>query len=185
MKPASARAGRVISLRVWQASGRLCLASLRTQDTKHIDLDLCACAIGEGDVHRMEADIQSQLIRAISEGQSRDISGHRDVHVLSRQALAQLDGNVAIGEDRILAIADVEQNCGAPVSANHIVAGIALAYSPEQLVGRKVIVVCNLEPRKLRGVESNGMIVAASAGPDGQPIIAGFLEDVPVGSRLK
>jgi methionyl-tRNA synthetase len=65
-----------------------------------------------------------------------------------------------------------------------IVAGIALQYTPEQLVGRKVVVVCNLEPRKLRGVESNGMIVAASA-PDGSPVLAGFLEDVPVGAKLK
>jgi methionyl-tRNA synthetase len=52
-------------------------------------------------------------------------------------------------------------------------------------VGRKVVVVVNLAPRKLRGVESNGMIVAASAGPEGNPVLAGFLEDVPVGSRLK
>jgi methionyl-tRNA synthetase len=66
-----------------------------------------------------------------------------------------------------------------------IVAGIATAYQPEQLVGRKVVVVVNLQPRKLRGVESNGMIVAASVGPDGKPVLAGFLEDVPVGSRLK
>jgi methionyl-tRNA synthetase len=66
-----------------------------------------------------------------------------------------------------------------------IVAGIATVYAPEQLVGRKVVVVCNLEPRKLRGVESNGMIVAASAGPDGAPVLAGFLEDVPIGARLK
>ncbi len=66
-----------------------------------------------------------------------------------------------------------------------IVAGIATAYEPEKLVGRKVVVVVNLAPRKLRGVESNGMIVAAAAGPDGKPILAGFLEDVPVGSRLK
>ncbi len=66
-----------------------------------------------------------------------------------------------------------------------IVAGIATVYQPEQLVGRKVIVVVNLEPRKLRGVESNGMIVAATAGPDGNPVLAGFLEDVPVGARLK
>ncbi len=65
-----------------------------------------------------------------------------------------------------------------------IVAGLALAYKPEQLVGRKVVVVTNLQPRKLRGVESNGMIVAASA-PDGAPVLAGFLEDVPVGARLK
>ena len=66
-----------------------------------------------------------------------------------------------------------------------IVAGLALAYKPEDLVGRKVVVVTNLQPRKLRGVESNGMIVAASAGPDGSPVLAGFLEDVPVGARLK
>ena len=65
-----------------------------------------------------------------------------------------------------------------------IVAGLALAYKPEQLVGRKVVVVANLQPRKLRGVESNGMIVAASL-PDGSPVLAGFLEEVPVGARLK
>ena len=65
-----------------------------------------------------------------------------------------------------------------------IVAGLALAYQPEQLVGRKVVVVTNLAPRKLRGVESNGMIVAASL-PDGSPVLAGFLEEVPVGARLK
>ena len=65
-----------------------------------------------------------------------------------------------------------------------IVAGLALAYKPEQLLGRKVVVVTNLAPRKLRGVESNGMIVAASL-PDGSPVLAGFLEDVPVGARLK
>ncbi len=66
-----------------------------------------------------------------------------------------------------------------------IVAGIATVYEPEKLVGRKVVVVCNLAPRKLRGVESNGMIVAASVPPDGAPVLAGFLEDVPVGAKLK
>ncbi len=66
-----------------------------------------------------------------------------------------------------------------------LVAGIAEVYKPEDLIGRKVIVVTNLQPRKLRGVESNGMIVAASVPPDGKPVLAGFLEDVPVGARLK
>jgi len=65
-----------------------------------------------------------------------------------------------------------------------IVAGIALAYSPEQMVGRKVVIVANLQPRKLRGVESNGMVLAASL-PDGAPVLAAFLEDVPAGARLK
>ena len=65
-----------------------------------------------------------------------------------------------------------------------IVAGIALAYEPEGLVGRKVVIVANLEPRKLRGITSQGMIVAASL-EGGKPVLAGFLEDVPVGARLK
>jgi methionyl-tRNA synthetase len=66
-----------------------------------------------------------------------------------------------------------------------ICAGIAQFYEPDSLVGRKVVVVTNLAPRKLRGVESNGMIVAASVGPEGRPVLAGFTEDVEVGARLK
>jgi methionyl-tRNA synthetase len=65
-----------------------------------------------------------------------------------------------------------------------IVAGIAEAYTPEQLVNRKVVIVANLQPRKLKGIESNGMIVAASVA-DGKPVLAGFHEDIPVGARLK
>ncbi len=65
-----------------------------------------------------------------------------------------------------------------------ILAGIAEAYAPESLVGRKVVIVANLAPRKLRGFESNGMIVAASV-EGGRPVLAGFLEDVEVGARLK
>src|SRR5579862_3890291 len=65
-----------------------------------------------------------------------------------------------------------------------VVAGIAEAYAPETLVGRKVVIVANLAPRKLRGLESNGMIVAASI-EGGKPVLASFLEDVPVGARLK
>jgi methionyl-tRNA synthetase len=65
-----------------------------------------------------------------------------------------------------------------------VLAGIAEAYAPETLIGRKVVIVANLAPRKLRGMESNGMIVAASLA-DGKPVLASFLEDVPVGARLK
>jgi methionyl-tRNA synthetase len=65
-----------------------------------------------------------------------------------------------------------------------IVAGIAEAYQPEQLINRKVVIVANLQPRKLRGLTSNGMIVAASV-EGGKPVLAGFHEDIPVGARLK
>ncbi|MCW5968217.1 MAG: methionine--tRNA ligase [Blastocatellales bacterium] len=66
-----------------------------------------------------------------------------------------------------------------------ILAGIAQYYEPEKLIGRKVIVVANLAPRKLRGLESQGMILAASIGEEGRPVLAGFLEEVPNGAKLK
>jgi methionyl-tRNA synthetase len=65
-----------------------------------------------------------------------------------------------------------------------IVAGIAEAYTPAQMLNRKVVIVANLQPRKLRGLTSNGMIVAASV-EGGKPVLASFLEDIPIGARLK
>ena len=65
-----------------------------------------------------------------------------------------------------------------------ILAGIAEAYTPESLIGRKVVIVANLAPRKLRGLESNGMIVAASV-EGGKAVLASFLEDIEIGARLK
>jgi len=66
-----------------------------------------------------------------------------------------------------------------------VLAGIALAYAPEQLVGRKVVVVTNLAPRKMRGQESNGMLLAASDGADGKPVLVTFAEDIPAGAKVK
>jgi methionyl-tRNA synthetase len=66
-----------------------------------------------------------------------------------------------------------------------VCAGIAEFYAPEKLIGMKVVIVTNLQPRKLRGVESNGMIVAASIGDQGRPVLVTFNEDVPNGARLK
>jgi methionyl-tRNA synthetase len=85
-----------------------------------------------------------------------------------------------VGADKLLKLT---VDIGSEV--RQICAGIAQYYEPESLVGRKVVVVVNLAPRKLRGVESNGMIVAASVGPEGRPVLAGFSEEVEVGARLK
>ncbi len=65
-----------------------------------------------------------------------------------------------------------------------ILAGIAQHYEPEKLIGRKIVIVANLAPRKMRGLESNGMLLAASL-EGGAPVLTGFLEEVPLGARLK
>jgi methionyl-tRNA synthetase len=66
-----------------------------------------------------------------------------------------------------------------------LLAGIAQYYEPEKLIGRKIVVVANLKPRKLRGYESQGMLLAASVGDEGKPVLATFAEEVPNGARLK
>ncbi len=64
-----------------------------------------------------------------------------------------------------------------------IVAGIAQYYEPESLVGRKIVLLANLEPAKIRGVESNGMLLAADV--DGRAIILQPDSDVPAGSKVR
>ncbi len=66
-----------------------------------------------------------------------------------------------------------------------ILAGIAEHYTPEEMVGRKIAVVANLKPRKMRGHESQGMLLAASVGENDKPVLATFAEDIPNGARLK
>ncbi len=83
------------------------------------------------------------------------------------------------GADKLLKIM---VNIGDEV--RQVLAGIALAYAPENLVGRKVVVVTNLAPRKMRGLESNGMLLAASTA-DGNPVLCTFAEDIPPGSKVK
>jgi methionyl-tRNA synthetase len=67
--------------------------------------------------------------------------------------------------------------------SRQLVAGIAETYAPEDLVGRQVVVVANLKPAKLMGVESNGMVLAASV--DGRAVLCGFDQDVPAGAKVK
>jgi len=77
--------------------------------------------------------------------------------------------NVDVGED----------------APRQILAGIAKYYQPADLIGKKIVVVANLKPRKLFGFESQGMVCAASVGDEGRPVLATFTEDVPNGARLK
>jgi methionyl-tRNA synthetase len=67
--------------------------------------------------------------------------------------------------------------------SRQIVAGIGKAYAPEDLIGKEIVIVANLEPRKLMGVESNGMLLAAS-DEDGPVLLVPEL-DVPPGTGVK
>jgi methionyl-tRNA synthetase len=66
-----------------------------------------------------------------------------------------------------------------------VVAGIANRYEPDSLVGRTVVIVANLKPAKLMGVESNGMVLAATVGETGEPWLLELPAEVPPGSVVK
>ena len=83
--------------------------------------------------------------------------------------------------DKLLRL-EVDLGEGAP---RQLVAGIAPYYTLEELVGRRIIVVANLQPRTLRGLESRGMLLAAG-GEGGRPALVTVTDaDVPNGARLR
>jgi methionine--tRNA ligase beta chain len=67
--------------------------------------------------------------------------------------------------------------------SRQVVAGMAPAYTPEEFIGRQVPILVNLEPRKLRGIESQGMILAADV--DGKPVMITPDKEVPQGSKVR
>lgn len=82
------------------------------------------------------------------------------------------------GTDKLLRI---EVNIGNEIRT--MVAGVAETYSPEDLIGKKIVVIVNLKPAIIRGIESQAMLLAAEVG--GQAIIPFFDRDVPAGAKVK
>ncbi len=76
----------------------------------------------------------------------------------------------------------LEVNLG--TEKRQILAGIGKVYSPEELVGKSIVIVANLEPRKLMGLESQGMLLAAS-DEAGSPVVLVPEKEVPPGSGVK
>jgi methionine--tRNA ligase beta chain len=82
------------------------------------------------------------------------------------------------GTDKLIKL---EINLGE--GTRQVVAGMALTYTPEDFIGKQVPILVNLEPRKLRGIESQGMILAADVG--GKPIMLIPEREVPPGSAVR
>ena len=66
-----------------------------------------------------------------------------------------------------------------------LVAGIARAYKPEELVGKTIIIVANLQPTKLMGVESQGMLLAADGAEGSEVVLATFDKEAKIGSKVR
>lgn len=72
-----------------------------------------------------------------------------------------------------------------PGGTRQIVSGIALHYTPESIIGKKIIVVANLKPAQLMGVESNGMLLAASSDDGSALAIVEPHDSIPLGATVR
>lgn len=84
------------------------------------------------------------------------------------------------GSEKLLKL---QLDLGAELGTRQIVAGVGKAYAPEALVNTQIIIVANLEPRALMGLESNGMLLAARDA-DGVPVLLRPERSVPAGSKI-
>lgn len=127
-----------------------------------------------------ETERQDELLGKKKAGAEGSVIGIEDFAKVDLRVAQILDAQPVKGADKLLQLR-VDAGEGAPRT---VVAGIAAAYRPEELIGRKIVIVANLAPRMLRGIQSNGMIVAATP-EGGQPALIGPDADVPVGTRLR
>jgi methionyl-tRNA synthetase len=104
--------------------------------------------------------------------------GIEDFGRLDLRVAKVLEASEIEGADRLLKL---QIDLGS--ERRQLVAGIKKTYKPEDLVGKHIIVVANLKPAMLRGVESQGMLLAAQT--DDGPVLATFAKEVAPGSRVK
>ena len=150
-----------------------------------IDKNKVMNEIGESKVQSPKPKVEEKVTMSAEDQPSDEEKSHIDIEDFLKVELRV--GEILVAEripkaDKLLRF-EIDLGEEKP---RQILAGLAEYYEPETLIGRKVVVVANLKPRMMRGLESQGMICAASLeNSDDTPAIATFLEDVKIGARLK
>ena len=120
------------------------------------------------------------------ENKKEDHGSSADLNMISIDEFAKLDlrvGEIKEAEkvEKSKRLIKLKVNIG--VETRQVVAGIATCYSADELIGKKIILVANLKPARLMGIESQGMVLAATSGD--KITLAGFQDEVTLGSRVK
>ncbi|MFA4874832.1 MAG: methionine--tRNA ligase [bacterium] len=180
--------------KIWGSMGFDALGELSAQKFEHAALPWGALnksikvKAGEGLFPRIEPETEAQekpvkpaKEKSMTSEPTADAGGRIDI-----SEFAKIDLRVAVvvaaerveGADKLLKL-----RISLGSEERQIVAGIAKHYAPEELVGRRVVVVANLKPAKLRGIDSDGMLLAAS--DESTVSILTPLKDVAIGSKVK
>ena len=124
----------------------------------------------------------------LKEEESRRVSPHKEesMDIITFDEFKRMDLRVGeiLSAERVEGTEKlVKMSVNIGTETRQMIGGIADKYAPEELVGKKVIVIVNLKPAVIRGIESQGMLLAAEK--DGKAIIPVFMEDVPAGAKVR
>tara|TARA_B100000315_G_scaffold157910_1_gene146575 strand:- start:6252 stop:6641 length:390 start_codon:yes stop_codon:yes gene_type:complete len=120
------------------------------------------------------------------ENKKEDYSSSADSNLISIDEFAKLDlrvGEIKEAEKVEKSKKLIKLKVDIGTETRQVVAGIATSYSADELVGKKIILVANLKPARLMGIESRGMVLAATSGD--KITLAGFQGEAILGSRVK
>jgi methionyl-tRNA synthetase len=120
------------------------------------------------------------------ENKKEDHGSSADLNMISIDEFAKLDlrvGEIKEAEKVEKSKKLIKLKVDIGVETRQIVAGIATCYSADELIGKKIILVANLKPARLMGIESQGMVLAATSGD--KISLAGFQDELTLGSRVK
>src|SRR5690349_7490327 len=123
--------------------------------------------------------MESPHNEVVSDSESIDIDHFMKVHL----RVGQIETAEAVPKSKKLLKLSV--NLGEKLGTRQIVSGIAQFYSPEALIGRKIVVVTNLKPALLMGLESQGMLLASSSDDGWALFVVDPGVDMPVGAVVR
>ncbi len=103
-----------------------------------------------------------------------------DLRIVRVREASRVDGSEKLL--KLVVELDTPPDGEAP-ETRQIIAGIGKAYEPEEIMGKSIVVVANLDPRTLMGLESQGMVLATH-GEDGSPVLLLPEREVPSGSKI-
>jgi methionyl-tRNA synthetase len=135
---------------------------------------------GKGEINEIKESVVEEQAVAASPAPEADTRLGIDDFMKVELRVAKVLEAEAVPKSRKL----IKLRIDAGTEQRTIVAGIAEAYAPEQLVGRTIVIVANLKPATLMGIESNGMVLAASL-EGGKPMLVAVDESIPAGTRVR
>jgi len=135
---------------------------------------------------KLKGESMEESKKETQENKKEDHGSSADLNMISIDEFAKLDlrvGEIKEAEkvEKSKRLIKLKVNIG--VETRQVVAGIATCYSADELIGKKIILVANLKPARLMGIESQGMVLAATSGD--KITLAGFQDEVTLGSRVK